>query len=107
MSFRVSASDLGNIRLNEQETVNAVLQNIAIILSTPKGSVPFYRDFGISNEFVDMPVPVARARMISEVREAVEMWEPRAMVSNVSFADDPLESGKLIPTVEVEINVEE
>ena len=28
MSYQVSATDLENIRLNELETVNAVLQNI-------------------------------------------------------------------------------
>lgn len=106
MSFQVSASDLGNIRLNEQNAVNAVLQNIALILSTPKGSVPFYRDFGISNEFVDMPIPVARARMISEVREAVETWEPRAAVTDIRFKGASLEPGKLMPVVEVEINAE-
>lgn len=106
MSFQVSASDLGNIRLNEQETVNAVLQNIALILATPKGSVPFYRDFGISNEFLDKPVPVAKVMMISEVREAIETWEPRATVTNISFEEDASNPGKLIPIVEVEINVE-
>lgn len=107
MSYQVSAADLNNIRLNELETVSSVLQNIALILATPKGSVPFYRDFGVSNEFLDKPGPVARAMMIGEVREAIEGWEPRATVSNISFAENPLEPGRLIPTVEVEINVEE
>ena len=78
-----------------------------MILATPKGPVPFYRDFGISNEFLDKPMPVAKVMMIGEVREAIEDWEPRATVSNISFAEDPLEPGKLIPTVEVEVAVEE
>ena len=106
LSFQVSASDLGNIRLNEPETVNAVLQNIALILATPKGSVPFYRDFGISNEFLDKPMPVAKVMMIGEVREAIEAWEPRAEVTNIRFTENALEPGRLVPTVEVEINVE-
>lgn len=107
MSYQVSATDLKNIRLNESLTVNAVLQNIALILATPKGSVPFYRDFGISNEFLDKPMPVAKVMMIGEAREAIESWEPRATVKNISFVENPLEPGKLIPTVEVEISVEE
>ncbi len=41
MSYQVRASDLENIRLNERDTVSAVLQNIALILATPKGSGPF------------------------------------------------------------------
>ena len=93
MSYQVSATDLGNIRLNELEAVNAVLQNIALILATPKGSVPFYRDFGISAEFLDKPMPVAKVMMIGVV--------------NIGFAENPLEPGRLVPTVEVEISVEE
>ena len=106
MSYYVSATDLGNIRLNELETVNSVLQNIALILATPKGSVPFYRDFGISDEFIDKPMPVAKAMMIGEVREAIETWEPRARVARVLFSEDALEPGTSRPTVEVEIDVE-
>lgn len=105
MSYLVSATDLENIRLNEPEEVSAILQNIALILATPKGSAPFYRDFGISSEFLDKPVPVAKVMMISEVREAVEAWEPRASVIGVSFKEGV--PGKLVPVVEVEISVEE
>lgn len=105
MSYQVSATDLGNIRLNELETVNSVLQNIALILATPKGSVPFYRDFGVSNEFLDKPMPAAKAMMVGEVREAIETWEPRAAVRNIWFAEAALEPGRLVPTVEVEIDV--
>lgn len=107
MSYPVSATDLGNIRMNESETVNAVLQNIALILATPKGSVPFYREFGLSQEFLDKPMPVAKVMMIGEVREAIESWEPRAAVVNIRFAENPLEPGRLTPTVEVEIPVGE
>lgn len=39
----------------------------------------------------------------AEIKEAVEEFEPRAEVLNVTFAEDPLTPGKLIPTVEVDI----
>jgi phage baseplate assembly protein W len=107
VSFQVSAADLGRIRLNEPEAVNAVLQNIALVLATPKGSVPMYRDFGLPQDFLDKPAPVAKARMIASVREAVEEWEPRATVRSISFEESPQEPGKLMPRVEVEIHVEE
>ncbi len=106
MSYTVSATDLGNVRFNEIETINSVLQNIAVILSTPKGSVPLYRDFGLDWRHLDRPINVAKVMMISEVREAVERWEPRATVQNVSFSVDPAQPGTLIPTVEVEISLE-
>lgn len=106
MSYTVTATDLTAIRLNEQDTVHSVLQNIAVILSTRKGSVPLYREFGLNMDFLDKPIPVARVMMIAEVREAIERWEPRATVLHVSFAEHISEPGRLIPAVEVEINRE-
>ena len=106
MAYEVSATDLGAITFNESETVAAVLQNIAVILSTPRGSVPVYRTFGLSQTFLDKPAPVARVMMIAEVREAVEKWEPRAAVLGVTFSENPANPGELIPKVEVEIRNE-
>lgn len=106
MSYTVSATDLGHVRFNEIETINAVLQNIAVILSTPKGSVPLYRDFGLDWKHLDKPINVVKVLMVSEVREAIERWEPRAKVLEVSFSADPAHPGTLIPTVEVEISLE-
>lgn len=103
MSYKVSATDLTAIRLNEQDTVSAVLQNIAVILSTSKGSVPLYRSFGLNTDFLDKPIPVAKTMMVAEVREAIETWEPRATVVDVSFREDISAPGILIPIVEVEI----
>lgn len=104
MTYTISAADLGRVRFNETDTVNSVLQNIAVILATRKGSVPLYREFGLDNSFLDKPMPVAKMLMIAPVREAVETWEPRATVLNVSFKEDLSNPGALIPTVEVEIH---
>ena len=106
MSYKVNATDLTNIRFNETDTLSSVLQNIAVILSTPKGTVPLYREFGLDWKYLDKPMPVAKVLMISEVREAIERWEPRATVLEVSFTVDPAQPGILIPTVEVEISLE-
>ena len=45
MSYKVTASDIGAVQLNETDTVRSVLQNIAIILSTRQGTCPLYRGF--------------------------------------------------------------
>ena len=104
-SYKVLPTDSGALTLGASETVRSVLQAVSIILSTPRGSVPMYRDFGINTEYMDLPAPIAEVRMVSEIREAVEQWEPRATVTGVSFQRDTL-NGKLIPIVEVEINGE-
>ena len=72
MSYKVTASDIGAVQLNETDTVRSVLQNIAIILSTRQGTCPLYRGFGLPQKFVDKPLPVAMPMMYSEVKEAVE-----------------------------------
>lgn len=106
MSYTVSAADLRSIRFNEKDELNAVLQNIAAILSTPMGTVPLYRDFGLDWSFLDKPIPIAKVQMVAPVREAIQRWEPRATVLDVSFSEDPAQPGILIPTVEVDISLE-
>ena len=101
MTYFVSAGDASRLRLNETETVASVLQNVALILSTPKGSVPMYREFGVAQDFLDLPGPIAQVRMIAPIREAVERWEPRATVKSITFTS---KEGQVVPCVEVEIN---
>lgn len=103
LAYRVNATDLESIVFNEDETVASVLQNIAVILTTPRGSVPLYRTFGLSQTFLDKPTPVARMMMIAEVRDAIEEWEPRATVLDIEFTESITNPGQLIPTVQVEI----
>lgn len=107
MSYTVSAIDLATLSSNATaatDTVQSVLQNIAVILSTPKGTVPMYRDFGIDTRFLDSPIPTAELQMRSEIREMVEKWEPRATVKAITFSREAAADGKLIPIVEVEIH---
>lgn len=103
MSYKVTAADIGAVQLNETDTVRSVLQNIAIILSTRQGTCPLYRGFGLPQKFVGKPMPVAMSMMYSEVKEAVEEYEPRADVVNVTFEVNEAALGRLIPTVEVNI----
>ena len=103
MTYEVSEADLKTLRLDERDTISSALHNVALILATPKGSVPMYRDFGLDRAFLDMPVPEAETRMIAPVREAVEQWEPRATVKDVRFTRIGGGSGRLIAHVEIEI----
>lgn len=101
MGYLVSATDLTEINLNETDHVKDVLQNVAMILVTRKGTIPLYRDFGLSQDFLDRPIEAAMPLLVSEIKEAVETYEPRAEVEDVSFTSDPDCPGRLIPTVEV------
>lgn len=105
MSYMVSSKNLDSITLNESDPVRSVLQNIAIILSTRQLSVPLYRSFGLPMRFIDKPAAIARPLMIAEIKDAIEEYEPRATVKNVTFEED--EPGKITAIVEVEINAQE
>lgn len=106
MSYTVNSMDIGKITLGEKDPVKSVLQNIAVILSTQQQSVPLYREFGLSMQFVDKPMPIAKALMTIEIEDAISKYEPRASVSNITFNEDISNPGRLNPIVEVEIDVE-
>ena len=101
MAYTVSAADLSKEMLNESDYVRAILQNVANVLKTRQGTVPFFREFGLPMDFIDQPMPVAAPTLIIEVREALLKFEPRAEVVDVSFQSN--EHGQLFPVVEVEI----
>lgn len=103
MSYTVTPASAGSITLNESDTVRSVLQNIKVILATKQLTVPLYREFGLEMRFVDKPLPVAKALMIAEIKEALARWEPRAELVSVDFQIDADVQGRLIPFVEVEI----
>lgn len=102
MAYTVKAYALETINLAPADVVEEVLQNVAIIISTPRFSVPLERGLGLAQRFLDKPIPVAQSILVSEVLEAIEEFEPRAEVENVKFelGDRP---GTLIPIVEVNI----
>lgn len=103
MGYRITASEVGAIRLNETDTVKSILQNVSIILRTIKGSCPMYRGFGIDASAIDRPIPAAKVLLFSQIREAIEAYEPRVRVKSVDFDTHEELQGVLIPIVEVEI----
>ncbi len=77
-----------------------ILQNIQVILTTPAGTVPFDRDFGIDMSVLDSPIGVAKAKLTVEYIKKIKKYEPRAEVKKVSFTTDAI-SGLLVPKVVV------
>lgn len=104
MTYTVTAG--AALTLNETGAVASVLQNVAIILATRRGTCPLYRDFGISMDFLDRPMPVAKTLAYAEIKEAVEAYESRAQVVNITFSESPENPGQLNPVVEVNINAQ-
>lgn len=103
MSYFITPGTAAKINLAPETVVEEVLQNLTMILSTIKSTVPLDRNFGLSARFVDKPTPVAEAMLVSEVLDAIEQYEPRAEIVNISFERDE-GTGKIIPRLEVNIN---
>lgn len=101
MIYSVS-SDNVDYSLCENNKVKSVLQNISLIISTRRGSVPMYRDFGLPMRFIDKPANVADTILLSEVIEAVSTYEPRAEVVEAHVVQSAM-SGKIIIKLGVEI----
>lgn len=104
MSFEVSPME--NIDFGATG-VDEVLQNVAFILSTPIMSCTLDREFGWRSG-IDDPIQLRKARYTYEVTEAIQKFEPRAIVESVTFEETEQESlaGKLRPKVRIGVDVE-
>lgn len=82
-----------------------IAQNVRLIITTPKGSVPLDRDFGLDFDLVDRPSPRAQVLMEVEIVRQVGRYEPRARVVSVTWEQALTEAmeGRLIPVVRIEI----
>lgn len=106
MTYEVSADKAAALRLNEVEPLAAVLQQVAVLLATKQGTVPFFREFGLPQKFLDKPLNVAKPMLYLEVKEAVERFIPQVELVNVDFVIDESRPGRLLPCVEVRIKDE-
>lgn len=89
------------VQLLAAGTAQAKLQEIKMVMDTPKGSVPMYREFGFDWGVLDKPAPVAQLLCRATIPEAIERWVPGVRVVGISFGLDE-KTGTLIPVVEVE-----
>lgn len=78
-----------------------ILQNVITICTTLKGSVPMDREIGVSPKIIDEPVNIARAKISSEIIDAVRKFEPRAKVTRLNFEED--ENGEMKVRIRIRI----
>lgn len=85
--------------------VEEIEQNIWTLMTTRQGSVPYARDRGLSEEFIDAPLPIARAKTRAEIVEMLERYEPRIRVTRVEFEEssDDAAEGRTLPRIHWEL----
>lgn len=92
-----------NLNLNSNlEEYQEVIRNVKTILTTPKGTVAFDRDFGVDWSIVDQPMARAKGQLTTEYVKQVRKYEPRVKVTEVLF-EEVNQDGVLIPRVVLEI----
>ena len=79
--------------VNPETELEEIIQNVRTILSTPKGTVPLMRDFGVSWQIVDTLTPELEMKIKEEIYLQVEKWEKRAKVKSISLKE---EDGKVL-----------
>lgn len=68
------------------EGIDDINQCIVIILSTLKGSDPLRPLFGCDVwQWVDRPLSVSVPFLKRAIREAIDLWEPRVLVTSIDY----------------------
>lgn len=95
--------DTQNIEIDfEASETEAIMQNVKIILTTLTGTVPFYRDFGIRADILDLSLEQAKHLLTVEYIEKIRKFEPRARVKQVAFEHNAT-NGILRPKVVLDL----
>lgn len=93
-------AELTNISFAPSSTLMEIIQNVRQIISTIAGTVPMDRDFGLSPDYLDMPINQARGYIADDIVTKIKKYEPRAEVVEVLFTGDAL-TGQTKPTVRI------
>ncbi len=81
-----------------------IVQNVKVILTTAKGSVPLDREFGLDMRFLDQPVDRAKAMLMADMVAAVQRDEPRVQVLEVTVHEGDAAEGHLVPAVRIAVD---
>ncbi|MCM0759615.1 GPW/gp25 family protein [Sporomusa sphaeroides DSM 2875] len=102
MEIEITAAASTSVIFAPATAVEEIFQNVRTVLATPVYSVPLNRAFGVNAELLDLPLPVAKAKLTAEIVQAIQKFEPRVEVTRVSFNGEPI-NGRLQPTVRIRL----
>lgn len=102
MTYTISTAKPVDYSVCENDVQKSVLQNVALLISTKRGTVPMYRSFGLPMEFIGRPLHVAETIAASEVQDAITEYEKRVAVKDVALASDAV-TGEMHLEVTIEI----
>ena len=103
MLVMITGESLATININPETVVDEVMQNVAALALTPRGSVPLLRGMGMPMDFKDRPMAIAAEIYEAEMQSVMDSYEPRAALLQAKGRPNEL-AGWLAETLEVEIN---
>ncbi len=83
INMRTAVIRVNGIGESEAEDIRRCLTTL---YSVREGEQPLDRDFGLKQDFLDQPVPIAKNILALEVIEKTRRYEKRVKVEKVEFA---------------------
>ena len=81
IDWQYKLNEIGSVA----EGIEDINQCIALILQTPKGSEPHRPTFGSDiYKYIDYPINSAKANIIRETIDAINLWETRIKIEAVT-----------------------
>ena len=94
ININAAVININGIEENEAEDIRRCLTTL---YSVREGEQPLDREFGLKQEFIDQPMPIAKNILALEVIEKTQRYEKRAKVEKVEY--EASEEGQLIPII--------
>lgn len=94
INVQTAVIKINGIKESEAEDIRKCLTTL---YSVREGEQPLDREFGLKQDFLDQPVPVAKNNLALEVIEKTQRYEKRVRVDKVEYAESG--EGQLVPIV--------
>lgn len=91
-----------------ETTTEEIMQNIQTLLSTRVGTVPLDRKLGLNGTIIDNPINKAKERLVIDILETIQEYEPRVEVTDIGFVENTSSAldGIMYPKVKVRVKDE-
>lgn len=100
---RIDTSRVPKLTFFPETAEDDLVQRIYCLLSTVKGTVPCYRDFGLSSEWLHRPINAVQSLYATQVAQALAAYLPDVKLLRIRFDNDPARPDYLHPILEVKI----
>lgn len=104
MTYTIDFGEGMTLSLAPSTKAEEIIQQIYTLVSTVRGTVPCYRDYGVDSTYLHRPINVAKTLYASAIVSAIKQYVPDVTVDRVTFSDDAEHSSTLIPILEVSFN---